>query len=59
MNNLKEAYVDRSPDGTLWVRCPHCNHKLFQLNETTMIRNLTYKCKGSNCKQLMRINVEP
>lgn len=55
---IKEAYVETEHDGTLWVRCPYCHHKLFPVEENTKIHNLTYKCKGSKCKELMRIHID-
>lgn len=55
---IKEAYVETEHDGTLWVRCPYCHHKLFPVEENTKIHNLTYKCKGSNCKEMMRIHID-
>ena len=57
MSEIKEAYVEIQPDGKVWVKCPYCNHKIFPITEDVEIHNLIYKCKGSSCKGLMKVNI--
>lgn len=38
------------------VCCPWCGKKHFRLNPETVIKNLQFKCKGSNCKRDFIVN---
>ena len=40
-----KAYVQ-----DMWVMCPYCGRRLFQVNKDTKIENLVYKCKNTKCK---------
>lgn len=45
--------------GKKWVQCPFCHRVVFPVRDDTVIKNLLYYCKRSNCKRTMLINVEP
>ena len=39
-----------------WVRCTHCNHKLFQLNQTNNDMSISIKCHS--CKTINDIVIK-
>jgi len=40
-----------------YIHCCYCGKKLFPIANDTVIRNLKYKCRGSNCKRFVLINL--
>ena len=52
-----KSYLRYDKQGLKWVSCPYCGKKQFLVNDGTKIINLPWKCKGSNCKQEMIVNV--
>jgi DNA-directed RNA polymerase subunit RPC12/RpoP len=53
----KQAYVQLDDKGNPWVACPYCNKRVFPISKSTKIENLSYRCKGSSCKQVFLINI--
>ena len=48
--------MDNNKD-TQWVRCTHCNHKLFQLNQSdNQLINISIKCHS--CKTINNIIIK-
>lgn len=40
-----------------WVSCPYCGKRQFPISSFTHIFDLSWKCKGSNCKKEFKINI--
>lgn len=57
MEEQKEAIIKLDNGGKPWVACPYCNKRVFPITEHTKIKDLTYRCKGSDCKKLFLVNV--
>lgn len=54
-----QAYIQRDyKTGILWVCCPHCGRKNFQITEKTKINNLKYPCKNTKCKKIFEVNID-
>lgn len=41
----------------IWVHCCWCGKKQFKVDGNAVIKNQTFKCKGSNCKKEFIVNV--
>lgn len=52
-----QAYIAYDKNNIPFVACPHCGKKQFPIGKETVIRNMTWKCKASDCKKDMIINV--
>lgn len=44
-------------DGKMWVTCRYCGKRQFPIEHDTKIVKLPWKCKGSNCKKELEVNV--
>lgn len=54
-----QAYIQRDyKTEILWICCPHCGRKNFQITEKTKIRNLSYLCKNTKCKKIFEVNID-
>lgn len=54
---MKEAKIIEY-EGKRWITCPYCNKRLIEIHDDTDIKKLPYKCKRSDCKMMMLVNVE-
>lgn len=43
--------------GSVWACCPFCQKKALLIHPTTKIKDLSFMCKGSNCKKEFMVNV--
>lgn len=54
-----QAYVQRDyKTGKLWVHCPYCGRKNFQVTEETKISHLEIPCKSTKCKKIFEVNID-
>ena len=53
-----ERTVDKNGNRRKWVCCPYCGKHAFYVWDNTMIDNLPFRCKGSNCKKEFTIYVQ-
>ena len=54
-----QAYIQRDyKTGILWVCCPYCGRKNFQIIGKTKIINLSYPCKNTKCKEIFEVNID-
>lgn len=54
-----QAYIQRDyKTGILWVCCPYCGRKNFQIIGKTKISNLSYPCKNTKCKEIFEVNID-
>ena len=54
---MKEAFIKLDDNGNPWVACPYCEKRVFPISRCTKIENLTFRCKGSDCKQTFVVNI--
>ena len=53
----KEAFIKLDDNGNPWVACPYCEKRVFPISRSTQIKNLTFRCKGSDCKKVFLVNI--
>lgn len=52
-----QAYIQKdSKTGIIWVHCPKCGKRNFIVREDTIIKNLPWKCKASDCRKDFEVN---
>lgn len=52
-----QAYISYDKNNQLFITCPHCGKRQFPVEQDTVIRNMSWKCKASACKKHMIVNV--
>lgn len=52
------ADIKAFPDGNRWAVCPYCRKKAVKILPDTKIRNMPYRCRGSNCRKEFIVNTE-
>lgn len=53
---MKQAKL-KEISGQMWACCPYCHKKAILIHPTTKIKDLSFMCKGSNCKKEFMVNV--
>lgn len=52
-----QAYISHDKNNNPFVTCPHCGKRQFPIEKDTVIRNMSWKCKASDCRKKMVVNI--
>lgn len=55
--NIRVAGLQRLEDGSRWIQCPFCGKRSVPITKDTEVFDLFLKCRGSNCKQVYRVDI--
>lgn len=56
-NQAYASYTFGENGMKMYAACPYCGKKQFLIRKETVIKNLPWKCKASNCKKDFEVNI--